>query len=60
MEDYGKMKNAEINLKIKGYRDKYEACKVKVQNLIEEMKGLDQEYNKALRELSKRGVLNDE
>ena len=60
MENYAKMKNAEINLKIMGYRDSYEAKKMKVMNLIEEMKELDKEYNKALEELSKRGIMHEQ
>lgn len=57
--DFTKMTNADINLKIFGYTNQYEAKKGEIINLVHELEDLDYLYNKAKEELNKRGVLND-
>ena len=57
--DFSKMSNSEINLKIMGYNNDYEAKKAKIIKIVHELEDLDYLYNKANEELKKRGVLND-
>ena len=52
------MSNSEINLKIMSYDNGYNFRKTKIINLIHELEDLDFLYNKAKKELEKRGVLN--
>lgn len=56
--DFSKMSNSEINLKIMSYDNGYNFRKTKIINLIHELEDLDFLYNKAKKELEKRGVLN--
>lgn len=58
--DFSKMTNAEINLKIMGYNNEYDATKEKIVKLVGKLQELDKLYIKANEELKKRGVLNDE
>lgn len=58
--DFSKLSNSEINIKMKGYDNDYEARKTKILFLIEELKELDQLYIKAEEELKKRGIFSDE
>jgi hypothetical protein len=58
--DFSKMTNAEINLKIIGYNNEYDATKEKIVKLVGRLQELDKLYIKANEELKKRGVLNDE
>ena len=57
--DFSKMSNAEINLKIMGYKNEYEIKKGKILDLVMELQELDALYIEANKELEKRGVLND-
>ncbi len=57
--DFSQMSNADINLKIMGYNNDYEAKKTTIINLVHELEDLDYLYNKANEELNKRGVLSD-
>jgi len=57
--DFSNMSNADINLKIMGYENEYNAKKSKILGLIEDLKNLDTLYIKANEELKKRGVLKD-
>lgn len=57
--DFTKLSNAEINLKMKGYDNEYQAKKSKIIELVHDLEKLDILYNKASDELNKRGVLND-
>lgn len=57
--DFSKMSNSEINLKIMSYDNGYNFRKTKIINLIHELEDLDFLYNKAKKELEKRGVLNN-
>ena len=58
--DFSKMTNAEINLKIIGYNNEYDATKEKIVKMVGRLQELDKLYIKANEELKKRGVLNDE
>ena len=58
--DFSKMTNAEINLKIIGYNNEYDATKEKIVKMVGKLQELDGLYIKANEELKKRGVLNDE
>ena len=58
--DFSKMTNAEINLKIMGYNNEYDATKEKIVKLVGKLQELDKLYIKANEELKKRGILNDE
>ena len=57
--DFSRLTNAEINLKIMGYENEYNAKKAKVISLIGELSELDKLYIEANNELKKRGVLSD-
>ena len=58
--DFGKLSNAEINIKIMGYENEYNVKKDKIISLVHELQELDALYNEANNELQKRGVLKDE
>jgi len=58
--DFSKMSNSEINIKILGYNNEYDVRKTKIINIISELEDLDYLYNKAKKELEKRGILKDE
>lgn len=58
--DFTKLSNAEINLKIMGYKNEYNVKKDKILDLIAELQELDALYIEANNELKKRGVLSDE
>lgn len=45
--DYEKMTNSEIRLRIKSMKDDYEVTKNKIAKLIYHLKELDEEYEKA-------------
>lgn len=57
--DFAKLSNAEINLKIMGYENEYNAKRDKIITLVNDLQELDALYNEAKEELSKRGVLTD-
>jgi hypothetical protein len=57
--DFTTLSNAEINLKIMGYKNEYNVKKDKILDLITELQELDALYIEANNELKKRGVLND-
>lgn len=58
--DFSKMSNSEINIKIMGYDNEYNAKKSKIINLVHDLEDLDYLYIKANEELKKRGFLKDE
>lgn len=58
--DFGKLSNAEINLKIQGYNNEYDVKKNKIISLVHDLEDLDFLYIKANDELKRRGVLSDE
>lgn len=58
-EDYRKLSNAEITIRMKSMDNEYDVKKTKILNMVQELQELDYEYNKAKEELSKRGVLNN-
>jgi hypothetical protein len=58
--DFSKMSNSEINLKIMGYENEYNAKKSKIIALVQDLEELDKLYIKANDELKKRNVLKDE
>ena len=57
--DFTKLSNSEINLKMKSFDNEYNVKKTNILSLIKDLQDLDEVYNKAKEELSKRGVLND-
>jgi hypothetical protein len=57
-EDFSKMSNADINLKIMGYDNEYKAKKSKIMGLINDLIELDALYIEANNELKKRGFLD--
>ena len=57
--DFSKMSNSEINLKIMSYDNEYDIRKSKIIDLVHELEDLDFLYNKAKKELEKRGSLNN-
>lgn len=57
--DFSKLSNAEINMKIMGYKDEYSVKKDKIISLVNDLGELDMLYIKANEELKKRGVLKD-
>lgn len=59
IDDFSKLTNAEINLKIKGYEDEYNVKKSQIVTLVHDLEELDKLYIKANGELKKRGVLKD-
>lgn len=58
--DFSKLSNAEINIKILGYENEYNAKKNEIIKLIYELEQLDKLYIDANNELKKRGALNYE
>lgn len=58
-EDFSKLSNAEINLKVKGYEDEYNVKKSQIVTLVHDLEELDKLYIKAKEELKKRGILKD-
>lgn len=48
------MSNTEIRIKMQSMENKYEAIKIKISHLIDELDNLDNEYDKAKKELLKR------
>lgn len=54
MNDWKNMSNAEIRIKMKSMTLEYDAIKQKINNLINELDRLDNEYNNANKELNKR------
>ena len=59
-EDFSRMSNSEINLKMIGYENEYNIKKDKIINLVHDLEELDKLYIKANNELKKRNVLKDE
>ena len=57
--DFTQLSNSEINLKMKSFDNEYNVKKTNILSLIKDLQDLDEVYNKAKEELSKRGVLND-
>ena len=57
--DFTKLSNAEINIKIMGYDNEYNAKKSKIIELIGDLQKLDALYIEANEELQKRGILKD-
>ena len=57
--DFTKLSNSEINLKTTSFDNEYNVKKTNILSLIKDLQDLDEVYNKAKEELSKRGVLND-
>jgi len=57
--DFTKLSNAEINIKIMGYDNEYNAKKSKIIELIGDLQELDALYIEANEELQKRGILKD-
>lgn len=57
--DFTRMTNSELNLKIMGYNNEYEAKKSKIIELVHDLEDLDYLYIKANDELKKRGALSD-
>lgn len=60
MINFSKLTNSEINIKILGYENEYNAKKTQILALVNDLSQLDILYNKAKEELKKRGVLSDE
>lgn len=58
-DDFSKLSNAEINLKVKGYEDEYNVKKSQIVTLVHDLEELDKLYIKAKEELKKRGILKD-
>lgn len=52
--DFKNMSNGDIKIEMKNLENKYENIKMKVLNMIEEMKELDAEYIKGKKELINR------
>ncbi len=57
--DFTKLSNAEINIKIMGYENEYNAKKSKIISMIGDLQELDTLYIEANEELQKRGILKD-
>jgi hypothetical protein len=57
--DFTKLSNAEINIKIMGYENEYNAKKSKIIEMIGDLQELDTLYIEANEELQKRGILKD-
>lgn len=57
--NFSKLTNSEINIKVLGYENEYNAKKTQIMALIHDLSELDILYNKAKQELKKRGILND-
>lgn len=54
MEEWSKLTNTEIRLKIASMEQEYEAIKNKINNLMNDLESIDVKYNKAISELNKR------
>lgn len=57
--DFTKLSNAEINIKMMGYENEYNAKKSKIIEMIGDLQELDTLYIEANEELQKRGILKD-
>jgi len=57
--DFTKLSNAEINIKIMGYENEYNAKKDKIVALLHDLEELDSLYIKANKELQNRDILKD-
>ena len=57
--DFTKLSNAEINIKIMGYENEYNAKKSKIIEMIGDLQELDTLYIEANKEIKKRGILKD-
>lgn len=58
--DFSKMSNSEINLKMKGYEDEFNAIKTNILGLVSRLNQLDDLYKQGRAEINKRGALSDE
>lgn len=54
MNEWGNMSNTEIRMKMQSMEMEYESIKNKINHFIDELDKLDNEYNKAKRELERR------
>ncbi len=54
MNDWSNLSNSEIRLRMTSMQNEYESIKLKINNLVSKMDTLDEEYNKAKKELEKR------
>ena len=54
MNDWSNLSNSEIRLRMTSMQNEYESIKLKINNLVSTMDTLDEEYNKAKKELEKR------
>lgn len=55
MIEWNNMSNTDIRVKMSSMQMEYEAIKNKINTLLNELDKLDIEYNKACKELEKRG-----
>lgn len=54
MNEWGNMSNTEIRMKMQSMEMEYESIKNKINHFIDELDKLDNEYNKAKREIERR------